>query len=145
MTGHAGHRPEVEETLRWTLHAFLLKPFTGAALTQKVERLLLRREGEQPWQQTTAPRFIKRIPVRYRVAGQTTSPRGFTIDVSDSGILLDALSPLTLGSRLELTFESSDAFGSLGSGTINRHGRAARHGTPTPSIPYPVGIQFISA
>ena len=144
ITGYAA-RPEVEETLRWTLHASLLKPFTATALTQKVERLLLRREGEQPGQQATAPRFNKRIPVRYRLSDQTASLRGHAIDISDSGILLDALSPLTLGSRLELTFESSDAFGTLGSGTINRHGRVARHGTPTPSIPYPVGIQFISA
>ena len=144
ITGYAAARSEVEENLRWTRHRFLLKPFTATALTQRVEHLLRRREGAQPSQQATAQRFFKRIPVLYQLSDQTASLRGHTIDMSDSGILLDALSPLTVGSRLDLTFESSEAFDSLGSGTINRHGRVARLGTPTPSIPYPVGIQFIS-
>ena len=37
ITGHAADRPDVEDTLRRTPHAFLLKPFTATALTQKVQ------------------------------------------------------------------------------------------------------------
>ena len=150
ITGQAADRPEVEDTLRRTPHAFLLKPFTATALTQKVQYLLLarEREGLHPWHPPAAPRFIKAIPVLYRPSDQTAQTawlRGLTIDVSDSGMLLEAVSALAPGSRLDLTFEAADAISSLGSGTLSRSGRVVRNGTPTASIPHPVGIQFISA
>lgn len=146
ITGQAADRPDVEDTLRKTPHTFLLKPFTATALTQKVQYLLLarEREGLHPWHPPAAPRFIKVIPVLYRPSDQTAWLRGLTIDVSDSGFLLEAVSALAPGSRLDLTFETADAISSLGSGTLRRSGRVVRNGTPRPSIPYPVGIQFIS-
>jgi len=147
ITGHAADRPEVEDKLRRTPHAFLLKPFTGTALTQKVQYLLLarEREGLHPWPPPEAPRFIKAIPVLYRPSDdQTEWLRGLTIDISDSGILLEAVSALALKLRLDLTFEAPEAIGRLGSGTVSRRGHVVRNGTPTPSIPHPLGIQFIS-
>ncbi len=145
ITGQADHRPEVEDALRWTPYAFLLKPFTSTALTQKLEYLLLTRKGPHPSQPSTAARFTKAIPVVYRIADQAEWLRGQTVDISDSGLLLAAASEFAVGTRLDLTLESSEAVGSLGSGTIRRHGRVVRLGTPTSSTPYPVGIQFISA
>jgi hypothetical protein len=65
-----------------------------------------------------------------------------TVDISDSGMLLEAAGPLALGSRLDLTLDASDAFGGMPRGTVRRHGHLVRNGTPTPSIPYPLGIQF---
>ncbi len=144
ITGHAADRTDVEDTLRRTPHAFLLKPFTATALTQKVQYLLAR-EGLHPSDPRAAPRFIKAIPVLYRPSDQTAWLRGLTIDISESGILLQAVSALAPGSRLDLRFEASDAISGLGSGTMSRGGRVVRHGSPRPGIPHPVGIQFISA
>ncbi len=92
-----------------------------------------------------APRFIQAIPVLYRPSDQTEWLRGLTIDISDSGLLLEAVAALAVGTRLGLTLELSEAVGSLMSGTIRRHGRIVRHGTPTPAIPHLLGIQFVSA
>ena len=54
ITGQAGDHSEIKDTLRWTPHAFLLKPFTSTALSQKVELLLLTRGGVQAWQPPTS-------------------------------------------------------------------------------------------
>lgn len=144
MTGHAGDSPSVETQLRGTPHAFLLKPFTHAALTWKLEDLLLRRDGQNPSHPRPAARFIKAIPLMYRPFEQTVWLRGMTVDISDSGMLLEAAGPLALGARLELAFDASEAFGGEAGGTVCRHGRVVRDGTPTRSIPYPLGIQFIA-
>ena len=144
ITGHAGSGTDVENTLRWTPHAFLLKPFTSAALTRKLEHVLLTRDGLNPSQRPTAARFVKAIPVLYLPSRQTGSLRGLTVDISDSGMLLRAVGPLAIGSRLDLTFDAADAFGGIPRGTVSRHGRVIRNGTPTPSTPYPLGIQFTS-
>jgi DNA-binding response OmpR family regulator len=142
ITGHAGDIPSVETELRRTPHAFLFKPFTYAALKRKIEHLVLRRDGRDPSQWRPAVRFIKAIPVLYRPSEHTVWLRGMTVDISDSGVLLEADSPLALGSRLDLTFDASEAFGGMPRGTVCRHGRVVRNGTPTPSTPYPLGIQF---
>jgi CheY-like chemotaxis protein len=142
MTGRAGDDPSVETELRCTPHAFLLKPFTHAALTWTLKDLLLRRGGRDPSHPRPAARFIKAIPVLYRLSDEPVWLRGMTVDISDSGMLLEAASPLTVGSRLELTLDASEAFGGIPRGTVRRHGRLVRNGTPTPAVPYPVGIQF---
>ena len=90
-----------------------------------------------------APRFIQGIPVLYRPSGQIAWLRGHTVNISESGILLEAVRALAPGSRLDLTFEASESV--LGSSPVSRSGRVVRNGTPTPAIPHPVGIQFISA
>ncbi len=90
-----------------------------------------------------APRFIQAIPTLYRPADQTEWLRGLTVDISESGILLEAVRALAPGSRLDLTFKASTSV--LGSGPVSRSGQVVRNGTPTPAIPHPVGIQFISA
>ena len=145
VTGHAKTDQGVENTLRWTPHAFLLKPFTSAALTRNLEHVLLTRDGLSPSQRPTAARFVKAIAVLYLPSGQTDWLRGMTVDVSDSGILLEAVSRLAIGSRLDLTLDASEAFGGMLRGTVRRHGQVVRHGTPTPSIPHPVGIRFLAA
>ena len=145
ITGYGVDRPEVEQSLQRTPHAFLLKPFTSNELTAKVQQVLLTREGLHPWHPPATPRFIRAIPVLYRPAGQTEWLRGLTINISECGILLEAVSALAPESRLDVTFEVSDAIGRLGSGTVTRTARVVRHGTPTPSVPYPLGIQFTSA
>ena len=144
VTGHANDDQDVRNALRWTPHNFLLKPFTSSALARKIERLLLTRQGVGPSQRPTAARFVKAIPVLYLPSGQTDWLRGMTVDVSDSGILLEAVSPLAIESRLDVTLDASEAFGHVPRGTVHRHGRVVRHGTPTASIPHPVGIQFLA-
>ena len=143
ITGYAADRREVKATLQWTPHAFLLKPFTSTALRQKVEYVLLTRDGVSAAHAPTAARFSQALAVRYRPADQTAWLRGRTINVSNSGVLLAAVSALALGSRLDLAFQPTEAVGSLGSGMISRHGRVVRHGTPTTSIRHPVAVEFI--
>ncbi len=145
ITGYAD-RPTVEDTLRQTPHAFLLKPFTATALHQKVQYLLPTPAHDAPLQRRgpISARFVKAIPVLYRSSEQTAWLRGLTVDISDSGIMLEAVSEVAPGTQLDLTFEATTAIGRLGSGTVRRRGRVVRHGTPTRSIPHPVGIQFIS-
>lgn len=143
ITGQAADRPDVEDSLRQTRHAFLLKPFTSSALTQKMDHLLLTRGGVGPVQPPAATRFIKVIPVLYRPAGYPDWLRGLTVNISDSGILLEAVSELSVGLKLDLTLEVSASVGGLEGGTLLRHGRVVRNGEPTRSIPYPVGVQFI--
>ena len=128
ITGRAADCSEVEDTLRGTPHAFLLKPFTATALKQKVKHVLLAPKGLHPWHPSAAGRFVKAIPVLYRLSDQTEWLRGLTIDISESGILLQAVSALAPGSRLDLRFEASDAISGLGSGTMSRSGRVVRHG-----------------
>ena len=144
MTEHGVDRPEVAQSLQRTPHAFLVKPFTSNELKARVQ-VLFALEGLDLWHPPAAPRVISAIPVLYRPAGQPEWQGGLTVNISESGILMDAVSALAPESRLDLTFEMFKAIGRLGSGTVSRCGRVVRHATPTPSIPHPLGIQFLSA
>ncbi len=87
-------------------------------------------------------RFSRAIPVFYRVIGTGDWQRGVTISVSESGMLLKAPTPLPLRKRLELTFQINDPIGNLGPGETRVFGEVVRHGLPTPSVRYPIGVQF---
>ncbi len=83
------------------------------------------------------------LPVLYRAEGESEWQRGMTVDISESGVLLEAAEPVALEARLELTFELQEKLGRLDVGPVTCVGRVARHGEPTRSIPYPLGIQFV--
>ena len=91
------------------------------------------------------PRFSRAIPVFYRVAGTGNWHRGVTISVSESGMLLGAPTPVPLRKRLELTFRINHPIGNLGPGETRVFGEVVRHGLPTPSVRYPIGVQFAPA
>ena len=88
------------------------------------------------------PRVSRAIPVFYRVAGTGTWHRGVTISVSESGMLLEAPTPVPLRKRLELTFRINHKIGNLGPGETRVFGEVVRHGLPTPSVRYPIRVQF---
>ncbi len=92
---------------------------------------------------TRTRRFIKGIPVLYRLLGDEEWQRGITINVSESGMLLKAPEPVRLTSRLELTFHLAERLGNLGPEEVRCVGEVVRHGLPTQSVPYPIGIQFV--
>lgn len=89
-----------------------------------------------------AQRFVRAIPLLYRVLGRNVWERGITINTSESGILMEATHPIPLRTRLELKFQLVERFGSGESGEVRCVGEVVRHGLPTPSVPYPIGVQF---
>ena len=83
------------------------------------------------------------IPLGYRVLGKDEWQRGITISISESGMLLEAAHPIPLRTQLELSFQLPERIGSLESGDVQCVGEVIRHGLPTPSVPYPIGVQFV--
>ncbi len=92
-----------------------------------------------------APRFIRAVPVLYRRVGEEEWQRGMTVNISESGMLLEAAQPIPLGKPLELSFELPEPVGRLGPDLIRCMGKVVRHGFPTPSVPNPLGVQFVEA
>ena len=117
-----------------TPHPFLLKPFARDTLSQKVRRVLT----------VAVPRFVQALPVRYRFEEESEWQPGMTVNISESGLLLDAAKPVALEARLELTFELPETLGRLNAGPVTCLGRVVRHGAPTRSTPYLLGLQFIA-
>ena len=134
MSGHADDRPDIRKLLEQTPHPSLLKPFTQDTLRQRVRRVLT----------VAMPRFVKGLPVLYRAGGKSEWQPGMTVNISESGLLLDAAKLVALETRLELTFELPERLGRLNAGEVTCQGRVVRHGEPTRSTPYPLGIQFIA-
>ena len=132
MSGFAD-QPEARRSLGSQLNVFLAKPFTGEALRQKVRSVLT----------IAAPRYGEVLPVSYRSQAAPEWQRGRIENLSETGILLAAAKPVCLETRLELTFELPEWLGRLNSGQVNCIGRVVRHGQPTPSVPYPLGIQVV--
>ena len=90
------------------------------------------------------PRFVWAIPLVYRVLGANGWQRGITINISESGMLLEAAHPIPLRTRLELSFRLPERIGRVESGEVRCLGEVVRHGLPTPSVPYPIGVQFVT-
>ena len=93
--------------------AFLQKPFTEQTLTEKVRAVLESRQsqirefdrekGQLPlWAEDRAPRLPVRLPVRYRLPGETRWRQGTTENVSRSGVLFHAEHLLEPRAELEI-------------------------------------------
>ena len=134
VSGHADDQPDIQKRLGYTPHPFLLKPFSRETLKQKVHRVLT----------VAAPRLVTVLPVLYRAEWWSKWRRGMTVNISESGVLLEAAEPVALGAQLELTFELPEKLGRLDAGPVTCLGRVVRHGEPTRSVPYSVGIQFVA-
>jgi DNA-binding response OmpR family regulator len=145
ISGHADDRPDVRKGLEHTSLSYLLKPFTPQTLRQKIHAVLDAPELPKTPKQMTAPRFAKVLPVSYQVAGDRGWQRGITVNISESGVLLEAAKPVALGARLELAFELPEKLGRFEAGPVTCTGRVRRHGRPTRSAPYPLGVQFVTA
>ncbi len=90
-----------------------------------------------------ATRHRREIPSLYRVVGANYWQRGLTINISESGVLLQAASPLALHTRLEMTFQLSEAIGRLQVGQVACIGEVVREAQPTESSPFPVAARFV--
>ena len=88
---------------------------------------------------------MRAVPVLYRAAGEEEWQRGMTVNISESGLLLKAAQPIPLGKPLELSFQLPEPVGRLGPGLVRCVGTIVRHGFPTPSLPHPLGVQFVEA
>ena len=92
-----------------------------------------------------APRFIRAVPVLYRRVGEEEWQRGMTVNISESGMLLEAAQPIPLAKRLELSFQLPEPVGRLGPDLVRCEGNVVRHGFATPSVPHPLGVQFMES
>ena len=88
-------------------------------------------------------RYIKKIPALYRVVGEKTWQRGRTINISESGVLLQAAAHLPFNARVEMTFQLPEAIGKFAAGQLTVVGEVVRHAPSTESIPYPVAARFV--
>ena len=92
-----------------------------------------------------APRFIRAVPVLYRRVGEEEWQRGMTVNMSESGMLLEAAQPIPLAKSVELSFQLAEPVGRLGPHLVRCVGKVVRHGFATPSVPHPLGVQFVEA
>ncbi len=90
-----------------------------------------------------ATRYSREIPSLYRVVGADYWQRGLTMNISDSGVLLQAASPLALHTRLEMTFQLSESIGTLQVGQVACIGEVVRHVQRTESSPFPVAAKWV--
>ncbi len=90
-----------------------------------------------------ATRYIMEAPSMYRVVGEKTWHRGRTINISESGVLLQAAGHLALNARVEMTFQLPEAIGKFPAGQLTVVGEVVRHAPSTQSIPYPVAARFV--
>ena len=88
-------------------------------------------------------RFVMAIPVLYRTAAKAAWELGITVDISESGVLLEASRSIPVDSLITLTFELPEAMGRLKAGQLACVGRVVRHGAPSGAVPYPFGIHFL--
>ena len=90
-----------------------------------------------------APRFIRAWPVLYRCVGDREWQRGLTMNISESGFLLEAVEPLPLGTLIEPHVDIPEPVGRLGPGPVWCGAEVVRRGLPTPSTPYPLAARFL--
>ena len=93
--------------------------------------------------ETRATRYFMEAPSMYRVEGDKTWHRGRTINISESGVLLQAADQLALHARVEMTFQLPEAIGRFPAGQLTCIGEVVRHASSTESIPYPVAARFV--
>ncbi len=79
----------------------------------------------------------------YRVEGDKTWHRGRTINISESGVLLQAAGHLALHARVEMTFQLPEAIGKFPAGQLTCIGEVVRHASPTEEVPHPVAARFV--
>ena len=90
-----------------------------------------------------ATRYSREIPSLYRVVGTNYWQRGLTMNISESGVLLQAASPLALHTRLEMTFQVSEPIGTFQVGQVACIGEVVRHAQPTESSPFPFAAKWV--
>ncbi len=91
-----------------------------------------------------ATRYSRELPSLYRVVGAKHWQRGLTINISESGVLLQPASPLALHTRLEMTFQLSEAIGRFQVGQVACIGEVVRRAPPTESTsPFPVAARWV--
>ncbi len=90
-----------------------------------------------------ATRYSTEIPSLYRVVGTNHWQRGLTMNISESGVLLQAVGPLALHTRLEMTFQLSESIGTLQVGQVACIGEVVRHVQRTESSPFPVAAKWV--
>ena len=93
--------------------------------------------------ETRATRYLMEAPSMYRVEGDKTWRRGRTVNISESGVLLQAAGHLTLRARVEMTFQLPEAIGRFPAGQLTVVGEVVRYAPSTESIPYPVAARFV--
>ncbi len=90
-----------------------------------------------------ATRYIMEAPSMYRVVGEETWHRGRTINISESGVLLQAAGYLAEHTRVEMTFQLPEAIGKFPAGQLTCVGEVVRHAPSTDSVPHPVAMRFV--
>ena len=97
--------------------------------------------------ETRATRYLMEAPSMYRVEGDKTWHRGRTVNISESGVLLQAAGHLALRARVEMTFHPRavlpEAISRFPVGQLTCVGEVVRHAPSTESIPYPVAARFV--
>ena len=93
--------------------------------------------------QTRATRYLMEAPSMYRVDGDKTWHRGRTMNISETGVLLQAAAHLPFNAHVEMTFQLPEAIGRFPAGQLTCVGEVVRHAPSTESIPYPVAARFI--
>ena len=84
-----------------------------------------------------ATRYRREIPSLYRVVGANYWQRGLTMNISESGVLLQAASPLALHTRLEMTFQVSEPIGRFQVGQVACIGEVVRHARQPSQVHFP--------
>ncbi len=79
----------------------------------------------------------------YRVVGDKTWQRGRTINISETGVLLQAADHLALHARVEMTFQLPEAIGKFPAGQLTCVGVVVRHAPSTEPSSYPVAARFV--
>ena len=69
--------------------------------------------------------------------------RGLTMNISESGVLLQAVNPLALHTRLEMTFQVSEPIGTFQVGQVACIGEVVRHAPRTESSPFLVAAKRV--
>jgi len=145
VTGHAHDMSRVRIGLEQSRCHVLLKPFTSRQFVAAVQGLLNSQlQGVQP----RAIRFVEAVPLLYRVVDQDGSQswrRGLTLDISRTGLLLEAAEPLPVGATAELVFEPPVSLADeLGAGEVDVLAEVIRRAPGTPQVPYPAAVRFLS-
>ncbi len=88
-------------------------------------------------------RFVEALPLLYRIAGEPKWHLGVTVNISESGVLLEAASPVAPQALIDITFQVPQSFEESTTQQMTHQGRVVRLATPTPETSYPVAIEFI--
>ena len=88
-------------------------------------------------------RLVEALPLLYRIVGEPAWHRGITVDISASGVLLEAASPVAPQALIEVTFQVPQWSEGSKPQQVTHKGRVVWLAPPTPETPYPVAIEFI--